>query len=168
MAITSYQFRNQPYWLGFVFAGQAFTVSHRETIQPGTDLNIQISTGKNTITHITNQSIVSQSEQLGIKLIKSPSFVPGIRHIAAINLDGRSQIQAATTFYSDASNVYGGLVLEENMIPRFAFTQGGTPIESALFERILQYDTDYVLVIKNEGFYPTSVMINIAFYESGN
>lgn len=168
MALMSYQFRNQPYWLGFVFAGQAFTISHREVIMPGKSLNIQISTGKETITHITNQSIISQGEQLSIKLIRSPDFTPGTNRIPAINLDGRSRIQAATSFYSNASNVYGGLILEENMIPRFAFAQGGIPIESTLFERILQYDTNYILVIKNDGVYPTTVMVNMAFYESGN
>jgi hypothetical protein len=168
MALTSYQFRNQPYGLGFVFAGQAFTISYREIILPSKSLNIQISTGKETITHITNQTIVSQGEQLGIKLIKTPCFEPGNKRIQAINLDGRSQIQAATFFYSNAANIKGGSVLEENMIPRFAFTQGGTPIESTLFERILQYDTDYILVIKNEGYYPTNVLVSMAFYESGN
>jgi hypothetical protein len=168
MALTSYQFRNQPYWLGFVFAGQAFTISHRETILPGKSLYMQISTGKDTITHVTNQTIVSQCEQLSIKLIKSPDFVPGFKQIPVINLDDRSKIKAATSFYSNASSIRGGIVLEENLIPRFAFTQGGSPIESTLFERILQYDTHYVLIIKNEGIYPTSTMINMAFYESGN
>ncbi|WP_035289662.1 hypothetical protein [Clostridium sp. KNHs214] len=168
MALTSYQFRNQPYWLGFVFAGQAFTISHRETIRPGRSLNIQISTGKNTITHITNQTIVSQMEQLGIKLIKAPGFIPGTKKIPVINLDDRSKIKAATSFYYNAYNIHDGLVLSENMIPKFAFTQGGSPIESTLFERILQYDTNYILSIRNEGFYPTEVMINMAFYESGN
>jgi len=168
MALTSYQFRNQPYWLGFVFAGQAFTISYREIIPPRSSLNIQISTGKETITHITNQTIVSQGEQLGIKLIKSPYFEPGNKQIQAINMDGRSKIQAATSFYSNAANIKGGTVLEENMIPRFAFTQGGTPIESKLYERILQYDTNYILVIKNEGYYPTNALVSMAFYESGN
>lgn len=168
MAITSYQFRNQPYWLGFVFAGQAFTISCREIIPAGESLNIQISTGKETITHIPNRTIVSQSEQLGIKLIKSPRFVPGSKRIDVINLDDRSKIQAATSFYSNASSVYGGTVMEESMMPRFAFTQGGSPVESALFERILQYDTNYILSITNEGYYPTNVLVSMAFYESGN
>ncbi|MDF2591177.1 MAG: hypothetical protein K0S75_643 [Clostridia bacterium] len=168
MALTSYQFRNQPYWLGFVFAGQAFTISHRETILPGRSLNMQISTGKDTITHLTNQTIVSQCEQLSIKLIRNPDFIPGYKEVPAINLDGRSKIKAATSFFSNASHVNGGSILEENLIPRFAFAQGGFPIESNLYERILQYDTHYILTIKNEGLYPTSTMINMAFYESGN
>lgn len=168
MALTSYQFRNQPYWLGFVFAGQAFTLSYREVIPPGESLNIQISTGKETITHVPNRTIVSQGEQLGIKLIKSPHFVPGNKRIEVINLDDRSKIQAATSFYSGASSVHGGTVMEESMIPRFAFTQGGSPVESALFERILQYDTNYILSITNEGYYPTNVLVSMAFYESGN
>ncbi|HSO59281.1 MAG TPA: hypothetical protein VLQ66_13785 [Paenisporosarcina sp.] len=91
MALTSYQFRNQPYWLGFVFAGQAFTFSYREVIPPGESLNIQISTGKESITHVPNRTIVSQGEQLGIKLIKSPSFTPGNKRIEVINLDDRSK-----------------------------------------------------------------------------
>lgn len=168
MALTSYQFRGQPYWLGFVFAGQAFTVSYRGTVKPGESLYIQISTGESTITHVTNRTVVSQGEQLGIKLIKSPYFVPGSKQIPVINLDDRSRIQAATSFYSDASDVYGGTVLEESMIPRYAFTQGGSPVESTLFERILQYNTNYILAITNEGFYPTNVSVNMAFYESGN
>lgn len=168
MALTSYQFRNQPYWMGFVFAGQAFTVSYRDKIAAGKSLNIQISTGKETITHVTNRTIISQSEQLGIKLIKSPRFMPGSKRIPVINLDDRSRIQAATSFYADAANIYGGTVMEESMMPRFAFTQGGSPIESALYERILQYDTNYILTITNEGFYPSDIMVNMAFYESGN
>lgn len=168
MALTSYQFRGQPYWLGFVFAGQAFTISHREIIPAGGSLNLQISTGKDTITHITNRTIISQGEQLGIKLIKAPSFIPGNNQLPVINLDDRSAIQAATSFYSDASYVYGGTVMEESMIPRYAFTQGGSPVESALFERILQYGTNYILSITNEGFYPTNILVNMAFYESGN
>lgn len=167
MALTSYQFRNQPYGLGFVFAGQAFTVSYRSTIKPGNSLYIQISTGKNTITHITDRIITSQVEQLGIKLIENPCFIPGSKQIPTVNLDGRSKILAATSFYSDASDVYGGTILEESMIPRCAF-YGGSPVESTLYERILQYDTNYILAITNEGFYPNSTVINMAFYESGN
>ncbi|EPY2274810.1 hypothetical protein ACXAUS_003720 [Clostridium sporogenes] len=168
MAISSYQFRNQPYWLGFVFAGQAFTVSCRKIVLPGKSLNIQISTGKNTITHIKDQRIISQGEQLGIKLIKNPKFTPGTKKIPVINLDDRSKIKADTSFYYDASSIQDGIILEENLIPRFSFSQGGTPIESASFERILQYDTNYILQIKNEGFCSTNVMLNMAFYESGN
>ncbi|MGE5328515.1 MAG: hypothetical protein ACM3KR_03280 [Deltaproteobacteria bacterium] len=168
MALTSYQFRNQPYGLGFVFAGQAFTVSYRAVIPGGRTLFIQISTGENTITHITNMTIISQSGQLGIKLIKSPHFMPGNKKIPVVNLDDRSKIQAATSFYSDASDVYGGTIMEESMIPQFAFSQGGSLIESTLFERILQYGTDYILAITNESFYPTGIAVSMAFYESGN
>ena len=167
MALTSYQFRNQPYWLGFTFAGQAFTISYRSTINPGNSLYIQISTGKDTITHVTNRTITSQAEQLGIKLIENPSFKAGNKQIPAINMDGRSKIQAATSFYSDASDVCGGTILEKSMIPRYAF-YGGSPVESTLYERILQYDTNYILAITNEGCYPNSVVVNMAFYESGN
>lgn len=168
MALMSYQFRNQPYWLGFVFAGQAFTVSYRDVIPAGRTLGIQISTGKDTITHITNRTIISQGEPLGIKLIKAPSFTIGNKRISAVNLDDRSKIQAATSFYAYASGVYGGTVLEETMIPGRAYTQGGSPVESTLYERILQYDTNYILSITNEGVYPTNVLVSMAFYESGN
>jgi hypothetical protein len=168
MALTSIPFSNMPYWLGFVFAGQAFTLSHRATIPPGQRLNIQISTGKETIAHITDRRIVSGSEQLGIKLLKNPRFTHGNRKLPATNLDDRSKIQAATSFYINPSNISGGTVMEETMIPRYAFTQGGTPIESTSFERILQFDSHYILSIKNEGFYPTNIALNLAFYESGN
>lgn len=168
MALTSIPFSNMPYWLGFVFAGQAFTLSHRATIPPGQSLHVQITTGKDTITHITNRRIVSQSEQLGIKLLKNPGFTPGTKRIKAINLDDRSKIQAATSFYVNPANIYGGTVMEETMIPRYAFTEGSVPIESASYERILQFDSHYILSIKNEGFYPTNIALNMAFYESGN
>lgn len=168
MALTSYQFRNQPYGLGFVFAGQAFTLSYRSLIPVGGSLNIQITTGEDTITHITDRRIISQSEQLGIKLIKNPRFTPGNRKIATSNLDDRSKIQAATTFYANTTNILGGTIMEETMIPRFAFTQGGSAIESTTYERILQYQNNYILSIQNEGYYPTNVAVNLAFYESGN
>ena len=168
MALTSYQFMNQPYWLGFVFAGQAFTVSYRQTLKPKEILNIQISTSDDTIAHLTNRTIISSLEQIGIKLIKNPTFTPGRKRIPAVNLDGRSKISANSSFFSDASNVHGGNVLEESMIPRYGFGHGGIPVESSLFERILQYSMNYILSITNEGFHPTEVMINIAFYESGN
>ena len=168
MALTSYQFRGQPYWLGFVFAGQAFSISYRSVIPPYGCLNLQITTGEDTITHITSRTIVSQCEQLGIRLIKSPHFTPGTVRIPAINLDDRSGIQAATSFYADASRIWGGAILEEGMIPRLAFSQGGAPVEAALFERILNYHTNYILSITNEGFYPTGVLVSMAFYESGN
>lgn len=167
MALTSYQFRNQPYWLGFVFAGQAFTVSYRCTIEPGDSLYMQISTGKDTITHITNRTVASQAEQLGIKLIENPCFIPGIKEVPAINLDGRSRIQAATSFYADAFGACGGTVLEESMIPKCAL-YGGFPVESTLYERILQYDRNYILEITNEGFRPNITVVNMAFYESEN
>ncbi|MPM72262.1 hypothetical protein SDC9_119235 [bioreactor metagenome] len=54
------------------------------------------------------------------------------------------------------------------MMPRFSFAQGGTPVEAAQFERILQYNTDYILSIANEGFCLTGVSVSMAFYESGN
>jgi hypothetical protein len=168
MALTSIPFSNMPYWLGFVFAGQAFTLSHRATIPPGQSLNIQITTSKDTITHITDRRIVSGSEQLGIKLLKNPGFTHGNRKLPTINLDDRSKIQAATSFYKNPSNINGGTVMEETMIPRYAISQGSNPIESTSYERILQFDSNYILIIQNEGFYPTNVAVNMAFYESGN
>lgn len=168
MALTSLRFSNQPYWLGFVYAGQAFTLSHRATIPAGHSLNIQITTGKDTITHITDRRIVSQAEQLGIKLLKNPGFNHGNIKLQPINLDDRSKIQAVTSFYANASNVYAGTVMEETMIPRYAYSQGGAPIESHFYERVLQNNTHYVLMIQNEGFYSTNVALNLAFYESGN
>lgn len=168
MALTSIRFSNMPYWLGFVFAGQAFTLSHRTTISAGQSLNIQITTAKDTITHITDRRIVSQSEQLGIKLLKNPGFHPGNIKLPTVNLDDRSKIQAATSFYVNAANIYGGTVMEETMIPRYAYSQGSTPIESTFYERVLQSDSHYVLSIHNEGYYPTNIALNLAFYESGN
>jgi hypothetical protein len=166
--IESYQFRSAPYWLGFVFAGQAFTVSHREVIPARGTSFIQISTNKDVITHITNRTIISSREQVGIKLIKSPNFVPGRKSLQAVNLDDRSRMSAATSFLIGSSQVYGGTVLEESFIPMYAFGQGGSPVESALFERILQASTHYILAITNEGDYPTQISFNLAFYESEN
>ena len=134
MALTSIRFSNMPYWLGFVFAGQAFTLSHRTTLPAGQSLNLQISTGKDTITHITDRRIVSQTEQLGIMLLKDSNFQPGKKKLSAVNLDDRSKIQAVTSFYVNATNINGGMVLEETMIPRYAYTQGSTPIESTFYE----------------------------------
>jgi hypothetical protein len=168
MALQSIRFSNMPYWLGFVFAGQAFTLSHRTTIPAGHSLNLQISTGKDTITHITDRRIVSQTEQLGIMLLKNSSFQPGTRKLEPSNLDDRSKIQAVTSFYVNAANITGGTVMEETMIPRYAYTQGSTPIETTFYERVLQSDSHYLLIIRNEGYYPTNVALNLAFYESGN
>ncbi|QGU94533.1 hypothetical protein GOM49_04970 [Clostridium bovifaecis] len=54
------------------------------------------------------------------------------------------------------------LVSPSNIVPQIV------EIESKLYERILRYNTNYILSIINEGFYPTTVMINMAFYESEN
>lgn len=168
MALTSLRFSNMPYWLGFVFAGQAFTLSHRTTLPAGQSLILQISTAKDIITHLTDRRIISQSEPLGIMLLKDSSFQPGRKKLKPINLDDRSKIKAATSFYVNAYNIYGGTVMEETMVPKNAFSQGSAPIESNFYERVLKSDSHYLLIIRNEGLNPTNVALNLAFYESGN
>lgn len=168
MAIESYQFRSASYWLGFVFAGQAFTVSHRAIIPAHRTLYLQITTSNDRITHITNRNIISGREQLGIKMIKNPSFIPGRKRVQPVNLDDRSQIKADTSFLLGAKEVHGGKIMEEIFIPMYGNGQVGAPVESALFERILHYSSNYLLAITNEGDYPTHVSVNLAFYESEN
>lgn len=143
-----------------------FTLSYRDILPASKNLYIQISTGKNTAVHILNRSVIGQGEQLGIRLLKSPHFVPGNRAILPICLDDSSQANAETIFYSDSTEVSGGTLIEETMIPKFAFSFGGTPVEYPHFERVLKAGTDYMLIIKNEGFSTTDVVLNIAFYET--
>lgn len=157
---------SQPYGLDIVHSGRGFTLSYRDILPAYKSLNILISTPKDTVTHLTDRTIVGQGEQLGVRLLKNPRFAPGNTRIFPVNLDDRSDMKASTTFFADPSEVFGGTILEDSMIPRFAFQYGGSPIESSLYERILQCDTDYILSIKNEGFSPTDVVVNLAFYET--
>jgi hypothetical protein len=101
-------------------------------------------------------------------MIKNPSFIPGRKRVQPVNLDDRSQIKADTSFLLGAKEVQGGKIMEETFIPMYGNGQVGAPVESALFERILHYSSNYLLAIINEGDYPAHVAVNLAFYESEN
>lgn len=165
-----HRFHNQrPYWLQFLFTGQAFTLSHRVTVVSLATTYVQISTNSDRMIHLSNVSIATENEQLQIQLIKEPTFTTGSTPIPVINLDDRSAKTESSNFYSDPTGVSGGTILFEDMIPQGAQAQGGLIVASiGHFERILDYDTDYIIAITNEGNSATDVMLNITFYESSN
>jgi hypothetical protein len=144
---------------------RTFTLSYRDILPACKSLFIQISPAEHIAAHILRRVIIGQGEQLGIRLLKNPRFSPGSRRILPTDLDDRHPSQAATTFFADPADVSGGLLLEETMIPRFAYSYGGYPVESPPYGRILQGGSDYILIVKNEGFSPTDVTVNVAFRE---
>ena len=146
----------------------AFSLSYRDILPAYKSLNIQISTEKNIVTHIVDRTIVGQGEQLGIRFLRSPKFEPGNKRVIPANLDDRSDTVASTVFCANPAEISGGTLIEEAMIPRFAYQYGGSPAEAPHYGRTLRSDTDYVLIIKNEGFSPTDVMLNLVFYETNS
>lgn len=164
------RFHNQrPYWLEFVFSGVSFSVSYRVTISALSTSYIQISTNSEKLLHITDILVGTENEALGIELLKEPTFDTGTTPIPIINLDDRTSKTADTSIYSDPTNVSGGIQLFESYVPQGGAAKGGSVVGGInRLERILDYNTDYIFAITNEGNSATDAMVNMTFYESLN
>lgn len=144
----------------------AYTLTYRDILPACRCLYIQIKTPKNIEVRILNRLVIAQGEQLGIRFLKEPQFLPGNRRIIPVCLDDRSDAQAATCFFSDPTDVNGGTLIEESMVPKFAYHLGGTPVEAPIYARTLQENSNYMLVVRNEGFAPTDVLVCLLFTET--
>lgn len=144
----------------------AYTLSYRDILPANKCLFIQIQTPGGLVVRLVNRIVIAQGEQLGIRFLKEPQFQPGNRRIIPVCLDDGSNTQAATRFFSNPSEISGGTLIEESMVPKFAYHLGGTPVETPFFPRTLQEDTNYMLVVRNEGFAPTDVLVCLLFTET--
>lgn len=143
-----------------------YTLSYRDILPAYKSLYIQLQTPKGYEVSLVNRIVIAQGEQLGIRFLKEPQFQPGNRRIIPVCLDDRSNIQAATFFFSNPTEVSGGTLIEESMVPKFAYHLGGTPVEAPFYPRTLQENSNYMLVVRNEGFAPTDVLVCLLFTET--
>lgn len=168
MTISSSLFRDTPYWLNFLYAGQMFSWDHKFTIPSAGTVYYEVETGLSRLHHtLTRGLAVDGGGPITLRLIEAPTLTDGTLK-AANNMDRRSAKIAATKFYTNPTGVAGGTVIEEMFIPTGGGPNTSASLQAGLTERILKPNTKYVVSILNSGAQPSTVEVNILFYESVN
>lgn len=159
-------FRNTPYWLNFLFAGQVFNVDMNATVNANSTKYYEIITDANYIHHMLQFNVVTTAKSdILIELYEAPTVTDGTISITPINLDRRKSKVSKTLFYSNPSGVSSGLMIQS------LFIVTGNTIGSTTYgntELILKKATKYVVKVQNLGAQNTDCYIKILYYESSN
>lgn len=151
-------FRQTPYWLQFLFFGQAFQAIHSTTFS-GTK-NFQLKTGTDNIIHLLNRSIRVHQPDVTISLIENPTLTNGSTEINSFNLDRQLTKSPDLTIYTDPSGISGGTTLYQENLP-FA-----DEYDTKETELVLKKDSDYIFRVTPTT--STRVRMSWLWYESGN
>lgn len=168
MGISSSLFRDTPYWLNFLYAGQMFSWDNKFTIPNGGTVYYEIETGLTRLHHTISRGLsVEGGGPITLKLIESPTLTDGTLK-ASHNMDRRSAKIAATKFYINPTGVTGGTIIDEMFVPTGGGPKTSASLQAGLTERVLKPNTTYAVSLKNDGSQPSIVEVNILFYESVN
>lgn len=168
MSIVQFSQSNRPYWLQFVFAGQAFTIFDRfPLVTPGVPFNISFTTGNNVV-HIISAAFNSKGGGPTIaRLIEAPTITDGTP-LAAINLNRLSSKVATTLFFRNSTALVGGTVIDNQFVPGAGNNTSTTSLSTLDFEIILKRNTKYVMSFDNLDTTDADFQVNLHFYESSN
>jgi hypothetical protein len=161
----------RPYWLQFLFAGQAYNISHRFSVADGATANHQLKTGAN-VTHVISSFIAWQGNNVGpvvFDMLENPTTITNgtLLPDAFSNLDRRSAKTSSVSYFTNPTAITGG-----TLIDRVAVYGGDSKVSSlpskAVFETLLKASEDYVVRFTNNTGGTADIYVNIQFYESGN
>lgn len=168
--ISSFVNNQRPYWLQFVFTGQAFDLAHRFTILAGATAFHQFKTG-NTIAHIISTFTSWQGNNVGPltrDILENPTITDGTTppQLSA-NLDRRSSKVGQAQYFVDPTGVSGGTLVSRNVVHGGENKVSVAPA-GAVFELVLKPNTDYAIRFINETGADADVFFQWQCYESGN
>lgn len=162
-------YRDTPYWLNFVFSGQAFSASHVYTIGAGQAAYLELRTDAR-IVHLL--SFTGQTEGSGpiLALVReNPTATSGTTPPTALaNMDRRSAKTPAMQVFVNPTGISGGTVIET-----FLIATGGGPKAAGSFaafglEWVLKSASRYVLSFTNQGSQSSSCHVSLLWCESEN
>lgn len=170
MSIKSDIYREQPYWLNFIFFGNMYQLDYRTTINDGETIYLQLKTPPDFLIHILKRIIRVEGETVQMRLIKEPTITDGTNELTPQNLDDRFDKNSNLIIYDNPTAVSGGT--EKARSVAYGATRGNVQA-SGLFdevdiERVLEKGLDYVIEFVNEGETPTDLLFSMLYYESRN
>lgn len=159
-------FRNTPYWLNFLFAGQVFNAELNSSVTNGAIKYFEIITDSSFLHHIIKfEAISTATSDLLIEIVEAPTVTDGTTPIVPINMDRRKTKAARTIYYSNPTAISGGLIISTSYL--------GSSKEMATnsyeyTELLLKKATKYVVKVTNLGTATTNFYLKFIFYESSN
>jgi len=179
--VTSATFRQTPYWLNFVYAGQMFTFDYIYTV-PAKSAGIDgveygwievPAKGAGRIVHILSTiASVNGGGPITVELYEDSTITPGLggSYVTTNNYDRRSTKVADAKF-----GVEPDTVVEGNLVNSFFISTGGGgnasagAVSTGATEMFLKPGSHYALKLINpDTVTAATVSITHIFYESGN
>jgi len=170
--ISSTVFRDTPYWLNFVFAGQTFNMSHiYSSVAAGASVYFQATT-EGRLAHIVRlaASVQGGGPVVGY-LIESPSFTAGSAPPTVVaNMDRRSSKAPTMACYVNPTGVTGGTTIELTLIATGGgvLETGAGSVAIEALEWVLRPETSYVIRLHNQGTAASTINLSMVWYESSN
>lgn len=162
-------YRDTPYWLNFVFAGQAYSASHVYTIGAGATAYLELKTDAR-IAHIL--SFTGQAEGAGPILVgvrENPTAISGTTPPTAIaNMDRRSAKTPSMQVFVNPTGISGGTVIETFLIATGGGPKSAGSLAAEALEWILRPAARYVLSLLNQGSQSSSCHVSLLWCESDN
>lgn len=170
-AIGSSVFRNSPYWLNFLYAGQLYSFDWEFTVLKTNGTFIfQLTTSATKFTHVLSNVIaVEGGGPLTIELIEAPATVVGGTVRPIYNMDRRKTKAAGSVVKSGVTSYTGGTVISTDFLPTGGGPTGVGALPAGIAEKLLKVNTIYLIKLTNHSASTDSTVItNALFYESGN
>lgn len=173
--INSEILRNTPYTLQFLFEGQVFSFYYESTLDGGGGIDsevIQLKTNGDKITHLMGLTVNSNSEDISLEFIESPTITDGTTPIALNNLNRRSSKTADAQIFNNPTSVSGGSVIDKSV--GYGDTATGSKLSSSsastnkFTEELLKRNTDYAFRVINFDAVDVKYIMRGLIYESGN
>jgi hypothetical protein len=170
--ITSTTFRDTPYWLNFVFAGQTFNMSHiYSSVAAGASVYCQASTDSR-LAHLVRlgASVQGGGPVVGY-LIEAPAFTAGTTPPTVYaNMDRRSAKTPTMVMYTNPTGVSGGVTIDMTLIPTGGgvLETGAGSIAIEALEWVFRPATTYIIRLHNQGTSASTINLNMVWYESSN
>lgn len=171
MTIQSNLFRNTPYFLNFIFNGQMWTFRHRLSIAGNTTVDaIQVKTGSPKLIHAFQRTMtVEGGGPYVISLVEAPATITdGTLLTTNHNMDRRSTKTSQLQYFSNPTNVTGGIIIDEDFVPTGSGPKATGSFAGSGVERVLKVNTTYVLRVQNQSSNAGTFQFNILTYDSGN
>jgi len=142
-----------------IFDGYVFSGSAKYTITASATSYLQIKTGNDSVCFIIN-AIVTNGDQLALKLFEAPTITDGSTAVALLNRNRLSSNTVDTQAYSDPTGVSGGTQLDEYYLGGTYGQKvvGGDQLGTQLPLKF-KTNTDYVLSITNDGASDSDILI---------
>jgi|GEM_PF-3289695 len=148
-----------------IHKGELFSAFHKATLVASASISIQVKTGSKEV-HFKPVDFSSDAEKFTVEIYENPTLTDGSAAVNIINRNRTSSNTAETMIYSDPTVTDNGTKIDEYHIgSSVGQKESGGDIITGGNEIVFAPNTNYLIVITNNGSAEASILAKFFFYE---